>query len=652
MAIYVLVGGTDVHALNYLVDDDGSFSIEKVLNRRARCSCRVEDFSGAYRPSELAEFVVWNEARSTNDAAITASGTTLTSASATFVAGDVGQTVEVFGADTGSQPLVTTIVSRTSATQVVLARAAVNTVSGAFLRVGKREFAGLVTSLDETDVGEAGGVRHALEADDYHQYFDRMILKLSVEAGQTMKQVVQAIATAANFSEFLITLDPAMPNGPTLTDIPLEFDYVSVTVAFAKLKELTGYLYNITTERVLRWRAPTFDTMPANITNTTAIKGSMQVRRAVHSRYRNRTHLRCGPTGTMGITDNLSGQITGSNRVFALTYPVATAPGSCVANGIYKPVGVYGVDTMEWTYRASDRSLVQDSGYGALQMGQTLAVDYAAGLPFTATATNGSQYAYRRRWEQVEKDETILTMAAAVAAVAQLNLRYSSTPRTAAWSFWTAGYEPGQTGTIVRSERGLGGEAFLITEVRIGIDAGMRLEYSVMAVEGSEFQGTWRDWYDTMTSGGGAGSVLGSGTVIGGGAAGGDTVIVQGGISRPYLGGSETTRTRVVSAGTYVPAKDGVEPILKSSLMPSVFSLDIKLKAPTGGTVTARVVAGSGDWSNAQPVGTGTACSSSTDWEWQYITITPRVGDYAYRVELTSNLSNVDVGFKGAQFRW
>lgn len=64
------------------------------------------------------------------DAAMTAASTTLTSQVAAFVAGDVGKSVVVAGAGVDGADLRATISSVTSATQVVLSTAASTTVAG------------------------------------------------------------------------------------------------------------------------------------------------------------------------------------------------------------------------------------------------------------------------------------------------------------------------------------------------------------------------------------------------------------------------------------------------------------------------------------------------------------------------------------------
>lgn len=643
MAIYVFVGGTDVHALNYLVDD--SLSITKVLNRRWTAGLTVEDFSETYRPSIFSTLAIWDDARAVTDATMTNGSATLQSATANFVAGDVGRSVEVFGAGPGGQPLVTTIFARTNSTTVTLSRAAYANVASATCRIGYLEFSGLVTSCEEEDAGEAGGYKFVLGAEDLAAYLDRKQVKASIPAGQTLKQVITTLLTYVSL--FDLVIDPFMADGPVLE--ALEFDYVSVADAFNFLKEQTGYVYSITPERVVRWRVPTLDAMPANITSGTALH-SLRTKSSTGTKYRNRTFLRCGPVGSVDVVDDLTSLTNGVLRVFPLNYEAFSKPGYVTANGAFKTVGTYGVDPDEWTYRASDNSMVQDVGYPVLTTGQGLLVHLPAKTPFTVSAQNSGEIATRLDWETTVSAPSILDRALGQSTVNGLNARYSSTPRTASWTFWTRGYNPGMAGTLTRTERNLTGQSFFITEVNIRVDNGMRLQYGITAVEGSEYQGSWRDWYDQAGSGTGSGGTVSGG--VAGGSSGGTTTVVQG-VARIYLGGSETTRTKITTAGTYQEAKDSVDPILDSSSIPETFILDINLKAPlTGGTVTARVVAGSGDWSNKSQVGIGVAESSSGAWAWQPITVTRRTGLWAYRVELTSSVTGALVGFRGAQFRW
>ena len=76
------------------------------------------------------------ENRHVSDGAITNGQATLTSSSASFIAGDAGRQVTVFGAGAASANLVTTIWSIANGATAVLAASASTTVSGALVSIG------------------------------------------------------------------------------------------------------------------------------------------------------------------------------------------------------------------------------------------------------------------------------------------------------------------------------------------------------------------------------------------------------------------------------------------------------------------------------------------------------------------------------------
>ncbi|MBO6858488.1 tail fiber domain-containing protein [Roseibium sp.] len=82
------------------------------------------------------------------DGAITASDNTFTSATATFVAGDVGKYFSVAGAGAAGVPLVTTIAAVTSETEIELTDPASTTVSGADFVYGTDNSAAIQSAMD------------------------------------------------------------------------------------------------------------------------------------------------------------------------------------------------------------------------------------------------------------------------------------------------------------------------------------------------------------------------------------------------------------------------------------------------------------------------------------------------------------------------
>lgn len=103
----------------------------------------------------LTSFGAVSDARELRDAAIATGTTLLTSASAPFVAGDVGKAIVVAGAGPSAAKLRTTIASFVSATEVTLADAAATTAVAAGAVFGTDCSAALQAALDA--VGVSGG---------------------------------------------------------------------------------------------------------------------------------------------------------------------------------------------------------------------------------------------------------------------------------------------------------------------------------------------------------------------------------------------------------------------------------------------------------------------------------------------------------------
>ncbi|MER6778486.1 MULTISPECIES: hypothetical protein [unclassified Streptomyces] len=82
------------------------------------------------------------------DAAMTASSAVLTSATASFTAGDVGKAIQVLGAGASGETLVGTISAYTSGTQVTLSATAGSTVSGACAMWASDDTAAIQAAID------------------------------------------------------------------------------------------------------------------------------------------------------------------------------------------------------------------------------------------------------------------------------------------------------------------------------------------------------------------------------------------------------------------------------------------------------------------------------------------------------------------------
>ena len=160
--IRVEINGTDKTSS---VLNEG-LTIERALQQAGACQLAVKSPDASYRPSMYQSLEVWEPCRRVTDAAITAGDTTLTSATAAFVAADVGTHVRIAGAGVGGAALRTVILSRTSATEVEVEDEATGTVSGAELLVGRSRFLGYVTKIGETRLAGPSTLVAPLSATD------------------------------------------------------------------------------------------------------------------------------------------------------------------------------------------------------------------------------------------------------------------------------------------------------------------------------------------------------------------------------------------------------------------------------------------------------------------------------------------------------
>lgn len=128
-------------ALLFLFSWASVFGVSQInigqINQNAAWTSAVNSAVGAAGDVfNVTSYGALGDGRQVLDAAITGSSTTLTSATANFVAGDVGKYVVITGAGTSGLDFSTTIASRTNSTTVVLAAAAVTTVSAKECTIG------------------------------------------------------------------------------------------------------------------------------------------------------------------------------------------------------------------------------------------------------------------------------------------------------------------------------------------------------------------------------------------------------------------------------------------------------------------------------------------------------------------------------------
>src|SRR5882724_9626089 len=130
----ILVGSAGAQTVNALVYDSGG----AVLNVRGL------------------QYGAKGDLKTVKDGSMTSGSAILTSATANWVAGDVGKSITVDSAGPSGALLVATISTRTSATQVTLATGASRTVSGRIVMWGTNDSPAIQSALTHA-IGRGGG---------------------------------------------------------------------------------------------------------------------------------------------------------------------------------------------------------------------------------------------------------------------------------------------------------------------------------------------------------------------------------------------------------------------------------------------------------------------------------------------------------------
>lgn len=246
-------------------------------------------------------------------------------------------------------------------------------------------------------------------------------------------------------------------------------------------------------------------------------------------------------------------------------------------------------------------------------------------VPITAYADDLVEQAAHGLWQIMVSAPTATDATIAQALADELILQYPITPKTVVYQTLNAGLTPGMTQTINLPARNIN-NTFLITDIQTRAE-GAILVRTVTAIEGSVYQGSWRDLYKQWSSG--ASQVV---AVTPGPAAPGRYAY--------FLGGSQSEWVKDPTP-TWVAAS------------PMQVAIDTVARGTTTGTVTVRLRALSGNVTarlqnitDGATVGTSAAVTN-TAWETTTFTVTLTAGSKVYRLELLPSVANSAVAAIG-----
>lgn len=505
---------------------------------------------------------------------------------------------------------------------------------------GTERWAGEIDAVEITYLGIGGGIKASVVAQHVMQLLQRDVVDTTFPAG-TEKALLQALlATGTTMAGYGITLDPAQPDGSTLTEVAAPVMTPEAVLQYVSTQ--TGDIYAMTSSRVLGMWAPGAKSSGATISIST---GTFIDARWTRHRfdYRNTQTIRYGEPGTTGqVWTVYTGD--GSTRRFRMPcigmgtgLPLYCAVKYGSGGWTYLPVEWFPGDGYmggsEFMYDAATDDLVQQLGATLLTVSDQLGVMQAVLYPQSVTEHDAAEVSTYGVWGRADAMSSITMPADARVQAQALITRNKPRPRIPIVTTTQDGLLPGYTIVIDLPVLDLSSATCLIQQIDAtcipsGTDA--EVEYSLTLAAATEKAATIRDIWSQLLGTGPGGSSMGSGS---GGAptGGGSTVVVA---LRAHLGGS---RADPVPAASWAPITNyGVF----RATMDGVYTFRVEVMTTNAATsVHVRLY----DLTAAAAVADGTlSTSTSTTWVEQLASVA-LVAGHRYRAEIQAGNTSYPV---------
>lgn len=508
---------------------------------------------------------------------------------------------------------------------------------------GTLRWAGEIAKRTCRELGESGGADWTLVCHDYNELLVRGLINSILPAG-TLKAALQTMTNAGGTLHALgVTLDAAQVTGPSLGIITAA--WWTPKQLLDHLRTLTGYVYQISATKVLTMWQP--GSVSSGVTISKANENYVDAEWSDERLdYRNRQWVVYGPSDVRDVTESWVGD--GSTRAFAVKYQCASNPGVVYVNSVAKPVGIYGVDVMEWTWDAS----LTNTSYGTtggfqhsvsfpvLTGSDTLTAPHPSQFPNAVFVQDAAEVTARGEWNAAIANTDIVDVDEAEdygTALIRANVGRPTIPWVATTS---DSITAGTTVVLSLSHLGLSSVTSLVQAASARLEKSDDQVWAVYDLDlvgavSSVYEGrpTDDDLWARVVSGSSTGSGLGSG----GGGGGGSTTVINGVRSHVWAN-SRSFRSFSVSwveAGDYLP----LTALTADDLTVNVWQITDN----ASGSVQARIY---DETAAAAVAGATTTATTTTTWTAQTITFTPTIG-HRYRLEVAGGNANVGVGAVG-----
>lgn len=460
---------------------------------------------------------------------------------------------------------------------------------------GVTVWAGQITEVETTWLGWNAGYRSEVSAQDWNHLPQREPFNGIVAADLLFDILSDLVSVSGALGVQGISLHPSQMAGSTVG--PIAVPWKDAEWLLRQLALLTNTAVWIDPQKRVRLWSPGDITsgVTFSLANGNVIACSHKVHRFD---YRNQQWVVFGPTGVQDATDKWSGD--GVTQIFDLHYEPAAHPSPIYVNSLPFPVGVFGVDSMEWVFEAN-------AGSGAVKYGRfrhtgtavgagtdNIQATFPSNFPNAVYVEDGGEVVDHGRYGRVDfAPETIDHVEAKALgdALIRKNLPRPTEPVIVTYDL---SIFPGMTAQAVLPSVGLNAE-ILIHTVEVSAEkegTGLR-GTAKLSCFGNDWRGDLTSLWlrlingDESNSGGGSTVTTGSG-----GGGGGTTTVVTGGVVRILFGGTIrslfTAADQGATSGVWFDAPDGHEWPLTGSQIPGSFFVRVHLRTRGGVNATIR----------------------------------------------------------------
>lgn len=296
----------------------------------------------------------------------------------------------------------------------------------------------------------------------------------------------------------------------TIQDGPLieeyAFSYNTCTDALNKIKELTGYEWNIDFNKVMHF----FDraTYRAPFTLSDNIPHSNFRKQLSHTNYRNRQLVLSAMCKTDPIIEEVPSPVPdGYSRTFTLRYKIESISKAEIDRNIglgWEQVSAEATGkggNPYFSYNVGDNTITQYSQEAVLMPGAKIRISYTGLQPKLTQQELDDQIAIRREeetgtsgiYEHVIVDDKITSSQASTSLANALLAKYGELPCTVTFNTEVPGLKAGQLLTIVKPLFNIT-DAFLIDQVRLKGQRDGTIQYEIRALDGAAVGG-WEEFF-------------------------------------------------------------------------------------------------------------------------------------------------------------